>query len=339
MRLLLIGCGSIGVRHIRNLQSFSNVDNVEIIAYDVDPERANQVATEFGLETTVNLEQAFEKKPVAVLICTPTHLHLDLAKRALAAGVHIFIEKPLSHSLLGVPEFVKQAQVSNRIVLVGCNMRFHPPVQQIQTWLDRDLIGRLQFVRLRYGHYLPNWRPTDYRQSYSANENQGGGIILDAVHELDLAYHWVGDVETVYCLADKLSDLEIDVEDTAEILLRSTQRAVAQIHIDYLRPERARTYELIGSKGMIRWMARGKNPERSTVSCYRMESDSWENYDLEADLNAMYINEMRHFLACLAGNEQPLMDAQRGLEILALALRAKLSAKERRELPFSIDSV
>ena len=329
MRLLVVGCGSIGTRHIRNLQSFPDV---EVLAHDIEAERATQVSAELGVWTTTDLDRAFDQKPDAVLICAPTHVHLDLAQRALDADAHIFVEKPLSHSLDGVAEFVERARALGRIVLVGCNLRFHPPIKQIQAWLDAGSIGRLQFARLRYGHYLPNWRPTDYRQSYSAQAQQGGGIILDAVHELDLAQAWLGEVESVYCLAARLSDLEIEVEDTAEILLRSPKRAAVEIHIDYLRPERARTYELLGSAGMIRWMARGKRPERSVVSCYRMEADSWETHEIESDLNEMYVGEMRHFLACLSGEEQPVMDAQRGQEILVLALAAKQSADTRQEI-------
>ncbi len=330
MRLLVVGCGSIGIRHLRNLQSFPNV---ELLAHDVVAERVTQVTAELGVWTTTNLDYAIDQKPDAVVVCAPTHLHLSLAERALDAGAHVFVEKPLSHSLDGVSEFIERARALGLVVLVGCNLRFHQPVQQIQAWLNAGAIGRLQFVRLRYGNYLPNWRPTDYRQSYSAQAEQGGGIVMDAIHELDLAQEWLGKVESVYCLANHLSDLEINTEDTAEILLRSPNRAVAEVHIDYLRPERARTYELLGSVGMIRWMARGKNPECSIVSCYRMEDDRWETYKLELDLNEMYLKEMRHFLACLAGDERPAMDAQRGQEILALALTAKQSACVRREVP------
>lgn len=324
MRLLVIGCGSIGTRHIRNLQLFPNI---EVIAHDIDGERAIQVNANLGVWTTSRLDRALDRNPDAVLICVPTYIHLDLAQSALDAGAHVFVEKPLSHSLDGVAEFIERARVLGKIVLVGCNLRFHPPIKQIQTWLDAGNIGRLQCAQLCYGHYLPNWRDTDYRQSYSARTEQGGGIILDAIHELDLAQGWLGKIESIFCLAAQVGDLGIDVEDTAEILLRSSQRGVAQVHIDYLRPERARTYELLGSEGMIQWIARGKNPEHSVLSCYQRVTDSWETREIDSDLNEMYVGEMRHFLQCLAGLEKPVLDVFGGREVLKIALAAKASAE------------
>lgn len=332
MRLLIIGCGSIGTRHARNLNSFPGV---EVITHDSEADRAAQVRDDLGVWSTTVLDQALDKRPDAVLICTPTYTHLELAERALDTGAHVFIEKPLSNSLEGICEFIERVDKGQQVVLVGCNLRFHPPVRQVQAWIDSGKIGRLQFARLQYGHYLPNWRATDYRHTYSAQNEQGGGVILDAIHELDLGLAWLGEVESVYCLATRLGDLEIDVEDTAEILLRSPKRAVAQIHIDYLRPERARTYELLGSAGMIRWMARGKRPEHSQVSCYQLETDKWETYEFESDLNEMYVEEMRHFLACLSGKAQPVMDAKRGQRVLSLALAAKHAAHVHREVPFA----
>ena len=119
-------------------------------------------------------------------------------------------------------------------------------------------------------------------------------------------------------------------------MLRSHPRSLAEIHIDYLRPERARTYELIGSQGMIHWQALGKTPERSTVRCYQRQRDRWETYTFESDLNEMYVAEMRHFLDCLAGRAHPAMDAQRGRDILALALAARQSAHSKQ--PVSLTS-
>ncbi len=329
MRILVIGCGSIGTRHIRNLKSLGIA---QIEAFDTSKECARNAADEFGIKIALDLEDALGRQPDAVLICVPNHLHLELAEQALNAGSHVFVEKPISHSIDNVTSFVDKAEQSGRIVLIGCNMRFHQPVCHIQRQLDENKIGRIQLIRMSYGNYLPNWRATDYRESYSSQSDMGGGIILDAIHELDLAAKWLGGVESVYCMADHIGDLDMNVEDSAEILLLSPNRGIAETHIDYLRPERVRTYEIIGSKGMITWTGRGKNPEHCIIQCYQRDTDSWETYEFEADLNEMYVNEMLHFLACIRGEEQPSMDARHGMEILSLALAAKQSADLHHEV-------
>ena len=324
-RLLVVGYGSIGYRHAENLQSF---DDVEVHVCDLD---AKRLPEDGDVETSTDFDRALDWAPDAVLICTPPNTHLKLARTAVAAGAHVFVEKPLSHSLDGIDEFVEEAERLDRTVLVGCNMRFHPPVVKIQEWLDEGLIGQVQFVRLRYGNYLPNWRPTDYRESYSADPERGGGIILDAIHELDLAREWVESPDGVYCAAGRLGDLDIETEDTAEILLDGDR--LASIHVDYLRFERARTYELLGSEGMIHWTARGKNPEQSTVELHRPQSDTREGVEYESTLNEMYVAEMEHFLACVRDGDEPRLDARGGRDVLELALRARESARRRRRQP------
>lgn len=329
IKVLVAGCGSIGKKHLQNLQTFQEV---ELLVSDPNEETLNQTKQAFNCWGASDYSDALKQQPDAVFICSPNHLHLNMAKEALKHGAHLFIEKPLSHNLQGVDAFVEEVKTSGKKVMVACNMRFHPPVQQIQSWLDSGAIGRLLSMKLSFGNYLPNWRPTDYRKSYSANQSQGGGIILDAIHELDLAYLWLGDVQSVFCMADRLGELDIDVEDSAFILCRSGDRKVAQIHMDYLRPERARTYELVGTKGLIVWEARDKHPERSLISCYRSESKEWERVKFDSNMNEEYIQEIEHFLNCIKHDQEVAMDAETGANVLKLALKAKESAEKKMEL-------
>jgi len=326
--VLVTGCGSIGSRHIRNLLEQPDVD---VIAHDIDQERLADIASKYQIPTASDLDSALSDGVDCVFVCTPPDTHLELATTAIDAGADVFVEKPLSDSLQGTDEFVRLVESSNQAVYVACNMRFHPPVVQIQQWLDDGVIGSLQFLRLRYGNDLKNWRSTDYRESYSSDADAGGGVVLDAVHELDLASKWMEDAETVYCAAGRLSTLDIDVEDTAEVILESSDR-MAEIHLDYIRPERARTYELSGSDGIIRWHGRGKNPEVSTVQLYRSATDEWERREFELTLNEQYIHEIEDFLHCVKTGSEPEMTARRGREVLALAERAKESAESETPL-------
>jgi predicted dehydrogenase len=323
LQTVVVGCGSIGSRHIGNLVEF---EDVVVSAHDLDPDRVEAIEDEYGVPATTELDSALSEETDCVIVCTPPHTHLDIATTALGIGAHVFIEKPLSSDLDGVDEFVDRATTTDSVVYVACNMRFHPPVRQIQEWLDVGEIGPLQFCRLRYGNDLRNWRSTDYRESYSSSSDAGGGIILDAVHEIDLALKWIGQIETVQCAAKKLSTLEVDVEDTAEILLESDSE-MAELHVDYIRPERIRTYELSGRDGIIRWVGQGKNPEDSRVSLFRRETGTWETHEYESTLNEQYVGEMEDFFACVRGEKQPPVSADRGQEILEIALTAREAAR------------
>lgn len=322
IRTLVVGCGSIGSRHARNLSTFQDVD---VVAYDVKEERAVELADEIDAQTTSSLKAAFDSGVDCVLVCTPPDTHIEIASEALGAGADVFVEKPLSDSVAGTDEFVAEVESSEQIVYVACNMRFHPPVITIREWLEQGELGKLQFLRLRYGNDIRNWRPTDYRDSYSSSEDAGGGIVRDGVHELDLAMEWLGPFDTIYCGANTVGDHEMAAEDTAEILLESDAQ-MAEIHLDAIRPERVRTYELIGSEALIRWVGRGKDPEFSRVGLYRRDVGEWQWEEFDLTLNEQYVAEMQDFLRCVRDRTPPEMNARRGRAVLDVAERARRSA-------------
>lgn len=327
MKGLVIGCGSIGERHASNLAAR---DDTQITVHDADSSKAESLADKIGVNRAPELGEALAGDTDFALVCTPPDTHVELSRQVLRSGTHLFIEKPLSHTLEGVAELQKMVNQRNLTAMVACNMRFHPPVVRIQEWLNQRRIGRLEFIRLRYGNYLPDWRPGDYRESYSADAEKGGGIILDAIHEFDIARHWLDDVESIYCSAGKFGDLDIKTEDTAEILIEDEGRMLAEIHMDYLRPQRARTYELLGTDGMIRWEGIGKDPERSRVE-YRGMNGGHEEVVLEDDMNTMYADEMSHFLDCIGKQCSPVVGIKEGAEALKIALAAKRSSTTGRQ--------
>jgi predicted dehydrogenase len=331
---VVVGCGSIGSRHIGNL---SRRNDVTVTAHDIDSEQLQDVADEYGISGSTDLDALLTETTDCVFVCTPPDTHVEIANAALDVGAHVFVEKPLSSSVADTQEFVRRARELDLTVYVACNMRFHPPVERIQQWLDSGEIGRLQFVRLRYGNDLRNWRSTEYTDSYSTDESAGGGIIRDAVHELDLALEWMPEITSLYCAAGTVGELDIDVEDTAEILLESTD-CMAEIHLDYVRPERARTYELVGSDGIIRWTARGKNPETSEVGLYRRDRDDWQRETFELTLNEQYVAEIEDFFNCVRQGQEPPMDAERGRTVLSLAEQARTAAVNERKEQFEAGS-
>ncbi len=330
-RVLVVGCGSIGSRHAANLLALGS----EVLACDPDPERLAAVTSPNALKGFDNLGTALAAEPDAVAICTPNHTHVPIALAAARAGCHLFVEKPLSHSLDRVQELGALVRERRLVVLAACEMRFYRPVSTLKRLVDEGAVGRVLSVWNEFGHYLPNWRPgTDYRRLYSARSAEGGGIVLDAVQDLDyLMWLLGGDVASVYCASARLSDLEIETEDTADLVLRFRSGTLGALHLDYTQRLKRRRCEVVGSEGTLIWEGRGKTPDLSTIECYTVASGQWRLIEdqVSVDPNECYAHEMRHFLRCLDDREAPVMTLDQAESVLRVALGAKRSARTGEE--------
>jgi predicted dehydrogenase len=320
MKVLVVGCGSIGARHTMNLCALGVTD---VILTDPDPARLNEVAIKYGVQATGSFAEALHQKPNAVLICSPPHLHVPLAIEAVQNGCHCFIEKPISDRLDGLDELFSEAKSRLLTLLVGYNLRYEPAIMEAQALLNRNCIGRVIYVRAEIGSYLANWRPwQDYRQSYTAKKEAGGGVILDASHELDEVRFLLGEVDRVFCAAGKLSDLEIDVEDTAEITLWFRNGALGSVHLDMMEKAKSRSCKLIGTEGTIMC-----DLNEGLVRWYSAAAKEWQTSRQSVDNNFTYVAELRHFFHCISGQESPRITGDDGRKALQIALAARHSAE------------
>jgi predicted dehydrogenase len=324
MRFLVIGCGSIGKRHMRNLKTIGCND---ILAFDVKKERLEEVR-EYGVTTFDNLDEAFAKGPDAVLVCSPPVFHVQNALKALQKGCHIFIEKPLSNTLEGVDELISIAKEKQLVTMVGFNLRFDRGLQIVKKLLDDNAVGNIITAISIVGQYLPDQHPwEDYRYGYAANESLGGGVILDGMHEIDVLSWFLGDPKQVCCFGGKLSSLDINTEDTAAYLLKYCSNAVGIIEMDYVKRVYERTCELIGEQGTIRWDFKDR-----TVKYFSAKTKEWTNFQYAEgyDTNNMYVEELKCFFNCLNGAETPPVSAEAGKKLLKIALASKESMATKK---------
>ncbi|MGC4079534.1 MAG: Gfo/Idh/MocA family oxidoreductase [Rubrivivax sp.] len=325
-RFAVLGCGSIGKRHIRNLLALGEK---EVLGFDPREDRRAE-AEALGIATTGTLDGVWDAKPEAVLITSPSKLHVATALEAAKRGISMFVEKPVSD--VHDPELdalVAEAKSKNLVTLVGCNLRFHPGLANAKRVLDDKRLGRVVSCRAEFGQYLPDWHPwEDYRKGYSARKDLGGGVILDAIHELDYVRWLMGDVVSVAAFAGHLSHIEIDTEDTASILLRFASGAFGEVHLDYVQRTYTRACRIVGDEGTLAWEF-GKAGE---VRVFTAATKAWEALPGPAgwEPNTMYVDEMRHFLACLRREETPHQDVAAATAVLDVALAAKASAESGR---------
>jgi predicted dehydrogenase len=325
MKGLVVGCGSIGRRHLQNLKSLGVGD---VTAVECDRERRERTSGELGIQVFKELSDGLRWSPDFVVIATPTFLHLQQATEVASCGFDLFIEKPLSHRPAGISE-LKSAIASRGLVsMVGCNMRFHPGPSKVRELVQQGKLGRIVSARIHAGSYLPGWRPnTDYRTNYAAQEETGGGCILDCIHEIDLARWYLGDVREVFCAAGHLSSLEISTEDVAALVCRHASGALSEIHLDYVQRTYERGCHIAGENGSVFWDFREKQ-----VRWYDASSDAWTMYAQPATwhLNQMYLDEMRHFLDCVRDRRPTVLPVSEAAAVMEIVFAAKTSAGEGR---------
>ena len=316
LKFLIVGFGSMGRRHFENLKQIESVE-VSILT------RRHLDLTDTKVYSS--LEETSPEGFDAVFITNETALHIPTAIAFAERRCNLFIEKPLSNSLEGVDRLTSLISKYNLKVMIGCNMRFHPVVCLVKDFVQNSKIGRIISARVEAGGYLPDWHPgRDYRDSYSASKEMGGGVILDLIHELDYAYWFFGEASKVFCFSGKRSNLQIETEDMAEILLDFRSSTLCEVHLDYAQHYPSRSFGLIGTEGVIQ-----ADSMTNKVRVFEASKGEWEVFDLGSSFarNKMYIDEVRHYIDYIYGLlPQPLINLEDGIKVLQMALAAKESS-------------
>lgn len=312
MKYLIAGLGSVGRRHMRNLISLGETDIVLLRTHKAtlpDDELAN-----FPVET--NIDEAIKKhKPDAVIVSNPTSLHLDIAIPAAQASCAILLEKPISDSMQRIDELSSAVKKSGAKVLVAFQFRFHPSLTKAKELISSGAIGRIISANVHFGEYLPAWHPwEDYRISYAARKDMGGGVVATQCHSLDYLPWLVGDkVESVFGYTAKLSDLEIDVEDTAKIALRFANGALGSLHLDFNQQPPEHHFTIVGTHGTIKW-----NLADGAVRIYRTDKNEWDVFSLPSDWerNVMFLEQTKHFVDIVKGKANPSCTLEDGIQVM-----------------------
>jgi predicted dehydrogenase len=281
-----------------------------------------------GFRIFVDLDEALAEGPQAVIIATPTAMHLDSAIPAARAGCHLLIEKPLSHTLERVDELLETIEAQGLSVLMGYQYRYHPGLMDIKQAIDSQSIGKISFFRAHWGEYLPDWHPwEDYRDGYSARADLGGGVLLSLCHPIDYSRWLFGEAQVSWAFIDQKGDLELDVDDVAEIGLNCESGAIGSIHLDYLQRPARHYLEIIGTEGTIFWDNR-----EGGMRIFKVGVNDWEYYPPPPgfERNTLFIDEMRHFLDIVRGNTTPLCTLEDGIRSLELISAAKIAGKTEK---------
>lgn len=328
LKILVVGCGSIGRRHIRLLKEMG----VDVGAYDVDKNTRNDVMKDL----TMNVYQG----DIAVIaslgwdgaiIATPNHLHREPAEECLQAGLGVMIEKPMCHTAeeAGALELLHHVYTQQPL-LIGYCLRFHPGLRRAKELIDSGTIGKVRHASIHFGSYLPDWRPgTDYRTNYAASRETGGGILMDASHELDYACWLLGRPASVSCTMQNSGALQIETEDIADLVVRFESGVQASIHLDYLSREPRRECVIVCDKGTVTWDFR-TGLRLYTGAPQVTPFGEWLGPREFVDPDDMYRAELSHFLACVRGEEKPLVTGEDGVRAVRIVESARKSSNTGR---------
>lgn len=322
MRFVIAGYGSVGRRHMRNLLALGENDIVLFRSgkSTLPAEESAQYPTE------TDLMRVFDHKPEAVVVSNPTALHLDVAIPAAEAGCHILLEKPVSHSLDRVDELTDVAGRTGARVCVGFQYRFHPGLQKVRDWIEQGALGRALAARAHYADYLPGWHPwEDYRDSYSARSELGGGVILTLCHPLDYLRWLFGETTSVWALAGRLGGLGIDVDDSAEIGLRFANGVMAGVHLDFIQQPSTHTLEIIGTRASIHW---DQSDGIAHLMPWADKPGEEQHSQAGIDRNDMFLAEMKHFIQVCRGEVDPICSLADGVASLRLTVAAEGAARQ-----------
>lgn len=230
------------------------------------------------------------------------------------------VEKPLSASLDGLAQLLETCREKGLVLLTGYNLRYLPSLRRFRDLLNQNAIGQVLSVRCEIGQYLPSWRPdVDYRLGASARRQLGGGALLELSHELDYLRWIFGDIDWVNATLSRQSCLEIDVEDTAHLILGfvpggNGHSLIASLSLDFIRHDTARFCMAIGSSGSLRW-----NGLTGTVELFEPGAQDWrELFRYQHARDDSYLAEWRHFLSCVDEGASPLVSGEDGLRVLEI---------------------
>lgn len=321
-RLLVIGGGSIGERHVR---CFGKTGRVQVALCEANHEVRAAVAERYGLrETFEQLEVACAARPDLAVLCTPAHLHVGMARTLVEAGVPVLVEKPLSVTREGVDELIAMARERAVTVGVAYVYRAHPALGQMRQMLADGRFGRAVELVAVFGQNFPFYRPA-YREIYYRDRATGGGAIQDALTHVINAAEWlVGPVSELVADAAHQVLEGVAVEDTVHLLARHGTLP-ASYSLNQHQAANEGTITVVCEAGMLRF-----EMHRQRWLWTEGPQDEWhEGPGPPLERDELFIRQAHAFLDAVEQKTAPLCTLEEGAQSLRVNLAALRSLETR----------
>ncbi len=330
-RVLIVGGGSIGERHLR---CFLRTSQARLSMCEPRAERMKYLRDTYEFEDAFDDYDAVDLSAFdAVVICTPPNLHIPMCLKAARADCHILCEKPLSTDLEGVDDLIAETERRGLTAGVAFVYRHMPGYAQIRQLLVDGEIGEVKVALFKSGQQFSRFRP-DYKNIYFASKAMGGGAINDACsHSLNFLQWCFGPPTELSCFYDHLSDMEIETEDAALLLLRYGEAGpLVQLQHNLFQKDYAVLQEYVGSEGTLRLGGKlaqaGAKPE---LQIFHNDDEGWKTIPMpENERDDFYVAQAEHFLAAMRGEKPPMSSLLDGKQVVQQCMAARESYLSKR---------
>jgi len=312
-RVLIVGFGSMGKRYSKLIHKHFPQIELKILRHF---KPADGLAAENDFLFTI--EDALLFEPNIAIVANPASLHLDISKVLAEHKVHLLIEKPITSNSKGVADFLIFCENLGITVMTGYNLRFLSSLIEFKRLLKKKEVGKILKVHSEVGQYLPSWRESDYKNSVSAQMKLGGGALLELSHEIDYLSWIFGRITWVKSHLSRQSNLEIDVEDTVNVIFGfkkvSGFQLIGSLKMDFIRHDKTRFCEVIGEKGTLIW-----NGITGEIKCFLKNESEWKVLLNEPPAKEdTYLKEIKHFFSAVTKNNAPLISGKDGLNAILI---------------------
>lgn len=293
-KVAVIGLGNIAIRHRRNLKVL--FPDTRLYAMSASGRVPSEEINDCDYIVS-NIDEIIEAQVELVIVASPAPYHAKHAVPLIAAAIPILIEKPVATDSQDVLLLQKAVAKYRTPVAVGYCLHYLPSTQIMKQLLSEKKVGILYNVFINIGQYLPDWRPSkNYRDSVSANPSLGGGALLELSHELDYCQWLLGKLKIEHALLRSTEELDLAVEDIADVTLTTCSGAVAHIHLDFIQRQAQRVCSFIGSEGRLDW-----DLIKNSVIFSSSQGNEIIYDEPEWDKNKMYLAMIQDFVAQIEG--------------------------------------
>ncbi|MBT3494313.1 MAG: Gfo/Idh/MocA family oxidoreductase [Rhodospirillaceae bacterium] len=323
--ILIVGAGSVGLRHGRNLSELG----CRVSGMDPRQDRREAFADEFSCFAFEDLETALAAGGLdGVAVCSPTRFHVEQCLPALEAGLPVLLEKPVAKTLAEAQVLAQAIERTGTPLLLGYTWRWWPPLAKVRALLAEDTIGTVRYVDFTMSAHLADWHPGEpLEEFFMSSAELGGGALLDESHWVDLMLWFFGMPESLSARVEKISDLDITSDDNVDMMINFASGLRANLHLDlYGRPHR-KSIRFIGEGGTILW---SEAPNQIAV-CVEA-GENWREERFECERNDMFMGVAREYLAVLGGAPVDTCAIADGLGVMALLEAARQSHAEGRRI-------
>jgi len=335
MKALFIGLGGVGQRHLRILKSlYPNIQigsvrsrgNTFEIGDDLKINKNVNIIEKYKITVFPTISKALEFVPDFAIVANPTSFHISSTTKLIKNKIPVLLEKPISNNMRGLKKLLKLSKKNKTTVMVGYMMRFNPCVIQLKKYINKNVLGNLYSIIVTINSFMPEWHKYEgYNDFYAGQKKLGGGVVLTEIHELDIISWMFGKPKKIFVVGGKLSNLDLDVEDTVGILMeqRVGRRNIpVSVNMSFVQRAPIRNFLLLGEKGSLEW-----NILKNTLKYNNYKDHIYkENNFLNFDRNDMFVSQMSHFINCLHTKKIPITSLENVIEghMTALLVKKKL---------------